>query len=245
MNSLVFNFNTNISGLSIPKNLNNPFESFVPEIGRIAAAEFQDFIDKESKNWGYDFSTQRGKMFGVLVVEKPDGSLGYLRTMSGVFPGGKTCEKFVPSVFDESKTDFYLTKGMTELTEIGNAIKKSSSQKEINEFTDLRKQKSHDLQKWLFEQYVFTSSSGKSKNVTNIFSGSKHGNPPAATGECAAPKLLQYAFSNSLKPIASSEFWWGNESKSRERKHLSFYPACEDKCRPLLVFMLGENDFFW
>ena len=237
-NSLVFNFKSCITEVPIPKKLNNPFGLEIPEIGRIAAAEFQEFIDEESAKWDYDFKTHRGKMFGVLVVQKSDGSLGYLGTMSGVFPGGKTCERFVPSVFDESKTDFYFTKGMTELTEIGKTIKNSNNPKEINELTEFRKQKSHDLQKWLFEQYIFTTSTGKSKNVTHIFADWANSKPPAAAGECAAPKLIQYAFSNNLKPMALAEFWWGNESKSKERKHLGFYPACQDKCRAVLGFML-------
>ena len=237
-NSLVFNFNTDVSETPIPNRLNNPFGLEIPEIGRIAANEFQKFIELESKNWEYDFSTQKGKMFGVLVVQKIDGGLGYLGTMSGVFPGGKTCKRFVPSVFDESKTDFYLTKGMTELTEIGKTIKNSTDPKEITKLTELRKQKSHDLQQWLFEHYIFTNKYGKAKNVATIFAGSEYGNPPAATGECAAPKLIQYAFSNNLKPIALAEFWWGIPSKSNKRKHLGFYPACEDKCRGVLGFML-------
>ena len=237
-NSLVFNFKSCISEVPIPKKLNNPFEIKIPEIGRIGAAEFQEFIDKESAKWDYDFKTQRGKMFGVLVVQKSDGSLGYLGTMSGVFPGGKTCDRFVPSVFDTSTDDFYINKGMSELSEIGTIIKNSSNQKKINELTELRKQKSHNIQQWLFENYVFSTSTGKTKNVANIFADSGYGNPPAAAGECAAPKLLQYAFSNQLKPVALAEFWWGNISKSKERKHLGFYPACEDKCRAVLGFML-------
>jgi len=243
-NSHIFNINTCVSGIDIPKKLNNPFELHLPEIGRIAADEFQEFIKLESQHWDYDFDTQKGKMFGVLVVQKPDGSLGYLGTMSGIFPGGKTCDKFVPSVFDTSTDDFFINKGMTELTQMSNIIKQTKNLIEITKLTELRKQKSQDLQKWLFEHYFFTTSEGKEKNVANIFQDLEYSKPPAAAGECAAPKLLQYAFSNQLKPIALAEFWWGNPSKSNERKHLGFYPACEDKCRPILEFMLDDANLF-
>ena len=77
-----------------------------------------------------------------------------------------------------------------------------------------------------------------------IFEHSSQGNPPAATGECSAPKLLQYAFENKLTPIALAEFWWGNTTKSLERKHKGFYPACKNKCRPILEFMLDDNELF-
>src|SRR5690606_21753915 len=72
--------------------------------------------------------------------------------------------------------------------------------------------------------------------------------PPAAAGECATPKLLQYAFLNDLKPIAMAEFWWGASPKSEVRKHKQFYPACTGKCEPILKHMLegivtDENPF--
>ena len=60
-------------------------------------------------------------------------------------------------------------------------------------------------------------------------------NPPAGAGECAAPKLLNYAFEHQLKPIAMAEFWWGQSPKSEIRKHKQFYPACKSKCEPILL----------
>ena len=240
-NSIIFNFKTNISDLELPKELNNPFGSLVPKIAQIATKEFQEFITSESPNWNYDFETQKGKMFGVIVVQKQDKTFGYLGTMSGKFPGGENCDQFVPSVFDEATGDFFINKGMTELTQIGHKIKASTSQTEIDELTETRKQKSYALQNRLFENYLFTTEGGAEKNVIEIFTDSSHGNPPAAAGECAAPKLLQYAFSHQLKPIAIAEFWWGNTTKSKERNHQDFYPACKNKCRPILEFMLEDS----
>ncbi|MGL4448060.1 MAG: RluA family pseudouridine synthase, partial [Shewanella sp.] len=62
--------------------------------------------------------------------------------------------------------------------------------------------------------------------------------PPAGAGECAAPKLLQYAFKHRLKPLAMAEFWWGAPPKSAIRQHKQFYPACLRKCQPILKHML-------
>ncbi|HEX8440822.1 RluA family pseudouridine synthase [Archangium sp.] len=41
-----------------------------------------------------------GKMFGVLVVQQPDGRLGFLRSFSGMLAGRWDVEGFVPPLFD-------------------------------------------------------------------------------------------------------------------------------------------------
>lgn len=61
---------------------------------------------------------------------------------------------------------------------------------------------------------------------------------PAGAGECAAPKLLQYAYKHQLKPIAMAEFWWGDSPKAEIRHHGYYYPACKGKCEPILKHML-------
>lgn len=240
----LFDFNTDISAVTIPAELNNPFGNAVPEIARVAASEFQAFLLQESQQWAHDFSVQKGKMFGVLVVQKADGTLGYLGTVSGKLQGDTVCDRFVPSVFDESKDDFYINKGMKELTAIGNLIKASDDKVEIAQLKTSRKEKSIALQLWLFENYRFLNVKGEVKDVVQIFDESLHNNPPAAAGECAGPKLLQYALQHELKPIAMAEFWWGISPKNKERKDKGFYPACKNKCRPILEFMLDDDTLF-
>ena len=94
-----------------------------------------------------------------------------------------------------------------------------------------RKQKSASLQQKLFAEYAFLNQYGILKSIGEIFEE----NPPAGAGECAAPKLLHYAFANKLKPIAMAEFWWGKSPNSEIRKHKQFYPACKSKCEPILM----------
>ncbi|WP_177764796.1 RluA family pseudouridine synthase [Flavobacterium sp. I3-2] len=114
----------------------------------------------------------------------------------------------------------------------------TSFQIKINELKDLRKNKSNALQKQLFESYSFLNALGIRKNLLDIFSENGE-QPPAAAGECCAPKLLQYAFLNDLKPLAMAEFWWGTSPKSEIKKHQNFYPACWGKCKPILGHMLA------
>jgi tRNA pseudouridine32 synthase/23S rRNA pseudouridine746 synthase len=119
--------------------------------------------------------------------------------------------------------------------EIAKAQQKVNAfQSKINQLKDERKAKSAALQQKLFEQYSFLNQFGVSKSLSTIFEE----NPPASAGECAAPKLLQYAFIHHLKPIALAEFWWGQSPKSEIRKHGLFYPACTSKCKPILAHML-------
>jgi tRNA pseudouridine32 synthase/23S rRNA pseudouridine746 synthase len=115
---------------------------------------------------------------------------------------------------------------------------------QINQLKEERKQKSSALQQQLFTEYAFLNQYQEVKSLAAIFEG----NPPAGAGECAAPKLLHYAFKHQLKPIAMAEFWWGKSPKGEMRKHKQFYPACTGKCEPILKHMLEgipmeENPF--
>ncbi len=240
----IFHFRTDLSKVEIPKKLNNPFGLEISEIAKIAAKEFQEFIDKKSSMWGYDFKVRDGKMFGILVVQKEDGNFAYLGTNSGKLPETKAYENLIPSIFDDSTDDFFFSKGMISLTEIGKKIKESSSESEVKELTNKRRLRSISIQKKLFENYIFINVIGHRKNALQIFEKAIQGKPPSAAGECAAPKLLQYALQHKLKPIALTEFWWGNPLKNKERVHKHFYPACKDKCRPILEFMLDDKELY-
>jgi len=115
-------------------------------------------------------------------------------------------------------------------------------QQEINALKEIRKEKSAALQQQLFEQYYFLNQAGEMKSLGAIFHATEDQKPPAGAGECAAPKLLQYAFLNNLKPIALTEFWWGKSPNSDIKKHGQFYPACRGKCEPILKHMLAGID---
>lgn len=101
-----------------------------------------------------------------------------------------------------------------------------------------RKRLSAALQQKLFEQYRFLNIKGTEKSLNGIFNSTVELTPPAGSGECAAPKLLHYAFKHDLKPLAIAEFWWGAPPKSEIRQHKQFYPACLRKCLPILGHML-------
>ncbi|TVO33762.1 RluA family pseudouridine synthase [Vibrio algivorus] len=108
----------------------------------------------------------------------------------------------------------------------------------IEQLKQDRKQQSAKLQQKLFSQYQFLNQEKKSKSLLDIFKDNTNPIPPAGSGECAAPKLLQYAFAQRFTPICLAEFWWGASPKSEIRQHKKFYPACQSKCQPILSHML-------
>lgn len=109
---------------------------------------------------------------------------------------------------------------------------------EIAQLKTKRKNNSAQLQERLFDNYIFINANGDKQSASTIFKETAQKTPPAGTGDCAAPKLLQFAFLNKLEPIAMAEFWWGESPKKEIRKHTFFYPACKSKCEPILGFML-------
>ncbi len=125
---------------------------------------------------------------------------------------------------------------------------------ELEDLRRKRREMSEDLQRWLFTQYRLLNYKGEVKNVLDIFKehflstnhnsqfptlNSQFPTPPAATGDCCAPKLLQYAYSHGLKPLQLTEFWWGESPKQEIRHHLHFYPPCKGRCMPLMRWMIN------
>ena len=107
---------------------------------------------------------------------------------------------------------------------------------ELEDLRRKRREMSEDLQRWLFSQHKLLNYKGEEKTVLEIFYPQL---PPAATGDCCAPKILQYAYSHGLKPLQLTEFWWGESPKQEIRHHLHFYPPCKGRCIPLLRWMIN------
>ena len=182
-------------------------------------------------------SPTEGKMFGVLVVESEDG-LGFLAAYSGLLEGRNDWEFFVPPVFDAQQPDGYFKQKEREIS-LASRLSSLTSKK-----------MSQDLQLWLFRQYRMLNANGEERNLVEIWHDyhqnpkiqKKFPLPPGGTGDCCAPKLLQYAYQNSMKPICMAEFWWGPSPQSEIRHHGEFYHACRGKCKPVLTWMLQGLD---
>lgn len=111
-------------------------------------------------------------------------------------------------------------------------------EEEIERLKAERKKRSAALQQKLFEQFRMLNANGESKDLSSIFEQTSQRVPPGGAGECALPKLLQYAYLHRLKPLAMAEFWWGDSPKNEIRHHGYYYPSCKGKCEPILQHML-------
>lgn len=178
-------------------------------------------------------SPAEGKMFGVLVAEC-EGSLGFLAAYSGLLEGRNDWDYFVPPIYDAQQPDGHFKQTEREISAMDD------SQKTV------RKQMSEDLQQWLFHQYRLLNARGETKDLVAVWQDyhsspkirSRYPLPPGGTGDCCAPKLLQYAYLHGLQPVCMAEFWWGESPKSLIRYHEQYYPACRGKCKPVLTWML-------
>ena len=118
------------------------------------------------------------------------------------------------------------------------AAELATLQAAIDELKLERQQRSAELQTMIFREFRMLNADGVERDLCDLFAPTAQQTPPAGAGECAAPKLLQYAFKYGMRPIAMAEFWWGASPKGEVRQHGLFYPACNGKCKPILEHML-------
>lgn len=313
--------------ISLPEKFTFPFHYTPHPLCVEAAGEVQQYLsEQEDKDPMWKTELQKGKMFGVLVVETVDQGIGFLAAYSGILCGGNRWPYFVPPVYDLLSSQSYFPAEEAHISGINRQIKEMqqdahllflqerldecrenarkkleewkafmkqsktrrdearknpgnpeqeaalikesqfqkaeykrmerdwnarilSLEKEIQPYTeairgwkDERKRCSAELQRKLFASFRVLNARGEEKDLLEIFRDTPAQLPPAGAGECAAPKLLQYAYSNKLRPVAMAEFWWGNSPKNELRKHGYYYPACKSKCEPILGHMLEGLD---
>jgi tRNA pseudouridine32 synthase/23S rRNA pseudouridine746 synthase len=170
-------------------------------------------------------------------VDTSEG-VSFLAAYSGLLAGRNDWDYFVPPVYDAQQPDGYFKTREREISQT-SAISHQTS-----------KQMSQDLQLWLFHQYQLLNARGETKDLVDIWQDyydrpklrKKFPLPPGGTGDCCAPKLLQYAYQQHLRPVCMAEFWWGQSTKEELRQHLNYYPACRGKCKPILTWMLQGLD---
>ncbi|MCR4860383.1 MAG: RluA family pseudouridine synthase [Bacteroidales bacterium] len=208
-----------------------PFR-YTPAPDIVAAAQrlidtLEDPSARDAGPEGWTAALKEGKMLGVLKVEDRDGTVQYLYGFSGTVAGRAILPGFVPPIFDLTDPQGYFRKREAEISAMPPGPE--------------RKAASAQLQDWIFGQYRVSNARGETLSIREVFA--RRGLvPPGGTGECAAPKLLQYAYTHQLTPLAMGEFWYGASPASEVREQGRFYPSCTGKCGPLLSFMLEGLD---
>ena len=242
------------SVIAPPERFTYPFAYEPHPLCQLAAKAVQAYIASHEE---IREDADRGKMFGVLVVEIPKegptaivdaGRLGFLAAYSGLLAGRNDWPYFVPPVFDAQQPDGYFKTQEREISRISRDSRESRLSRDSSDSNS--KQLSQELQTWLFHQYRLMNGRGEVKDLVDIWQEyynrpkllRKYPLPPGGTGDCCAPKLLQYAYQQGLKPLCMAEFWWGETTKTELRHHLNYYPACRGKCKPVLTWMLQGLD---
>lgn len=198
------------------------------------------------------------KMFGVLVVRGSQGNLGFLAAYSGLLEGRNDWSYFVPPVFDAQQPDGHFKMTEHQISAINQQIKSlPAGDSRVDVLRQQRKQMSEELQLWLFRQYRMENALSETKDLVDIWRDyhsspriqQKYPLPPGGSGDCCAPKLLQYAYQHHLQPLCMAEFWWEtprpvvqSSPMGEIRHHLHYYPACQGKCKPILAHMLKGLD---
>lgn len=260
-------FKNNIQNIPLPEQFTYPFHYTPHPLCVMAAKEVQAYLQSRSE-WHTEL--QQGKMFGVLIVRHPEGTIGYLAAFSGNLAGSNHHNFFVPPVYDLLNPEGYFKEEEARISDINHllsVIRTTEGRKNldnihhpiseilrfapgvnlenedeipgiIEHLKEERKNRSIALQQWIFQQFKMRNALGEEQDLNDIFAYYAHRNPPAGAGECAAPKLLQYAYLHGYHPLAMAEFWWGNSPKGEIRHHGHYYPSCRHKCEPILGFML-------
>ncbi|TSC25865.1 pseudouridine synthase [Corallococcus sp. Z5C101001] len=240
---------------ALPVRLASPFQPGPPgPWGRGAAEALQRRLLHGATRWEALWRPGGGKMFGVLVVEAPGERLGFLSAFSGMLGGAWNVEGFVPPLFDPVARDAYWPAGEAELAALearhaallrdADALRAQGTPaapalREVDtlraEVEHLRAERSRALWRQVTQGYVIPNARGETQTLAALFAPRP---PPGGAGDCAAPKLLAYAFRQGLTPRVLAEFWWGAPPLDGRRESGAYYPACDNKCGTVLPYML-------
>ena len=117
-------FQSDISGIEIPAQFNFPLYYSPSQLARIASEELQAYLKSQTEfNHNFGLNPEQegliiGKMFGVLVVQHPNGDLGYLSAFSGKVADSNHHRLFVPPVYDILAANSFF---LIEQVDINNA----------------------------------------------------------------------------------------------------------------------------
>jgi len=183
------------------------------------------------------FGPSCGKMFGVMECLCPDGSITFLKAFSGQLNGIWEVDGWVPPLFDVKQFERISCDTEKEIKALGRKIDRCTRNSE--KWSMLRKKRrtlSQELMHKIHSLYRLTNFNKETATLAAAYTDS--GGIPTGTGDCCAPKLLNFAAKNNLKPLGIKEFYWGKENKSKTRQHGTYYSSCSDKCQPILGFLL-------
>ena len=146
-------FKKDISQIPLPEKFTCPFCYSPHLLSLMAANQVQEYI-RSREDWTEEL--QNGKMFGVLVVKKENGEIGFVASFSGQIHGQNLHDYFVPPVYDLIVEDGFFKQGERQITEINRQIEDLQQNPIFAEFEAMTKSAEQQLvrQKELMKQFL-------------------------------------------------------------------------------------------
>ncbi len=176
----------------------------------------------------------RGQMFGVLECLGHDGKTVILKAFSGQYNGIWDVEGWAPPLLDVVKFNSLVNNTDKQIKDLGKRIDGLHEGLERKELIQERKKLSQSLMKEIHALYRVRNFRSEVRSLFDFFENGI----PTGTGDCCAPKLLNAAAKQNLVPKSLAEIYWGRTNRSGTRQQGYFYAPCEEKCQPLLDFIL-------
>lgn len=197
-----------------------------------------------------------GKTLGILVCHDADGNEIVLKAFSGQLRGQWIAEGFVPPPLNTERYSAVVLQNDAQIHHLSGQIMSAESehrlllaknkallagqpktatrtnpavaaQRKVLSLKAERRALSRQSLAAIYALFRIHCIDGSTKTFRDIFGDAL---PPTGTGECCAPKLLDHAFARGLRPVSLYE-WQACTGE--------YVAPCEQKCRPLLIAMLG------
>ena len=187
----------------------------------ITKTGFLDFDSNKALPVKELFKEYNGVMIGVLLGTDKDGNEVLLKGISGQ---QRNLARYVPHIITDPDFQTYL--------DTYDAIIKDPQNTPFEQ-----SEYSAQALKHYYGLYRFPTIGGGMVTLSECFGDRPI---PTGSGDCAAIKLLAYAFSHHIVPNSMTEFFYGSGTRS----HLDFYQPCEERCSPILRKMLGLDPVY-
>lgn len=183
------------------------------------------------------FPGRRGHMFGVLECVDRNGAKVVLRAFSSLHDGIRKIDGWAPSILSDEDHARIVLPGLDAIKRMTGELEGMEADVPWRlELERKRRAFSRNLMKRIHGLYRLTNFRGETRSLAACWNR-PHG-MPGGVGDCCGPKLLNHAAREGLRPVGLAEFYWGGPHPAGNRRAGELQPCCEEKCRPILGFML-------
>lgn len=184
------------------------------------------------------FPGDRGHMFGVLECQDGHQQTVWLKAFSSLRGGIRFVPGWVTPNISQRDYERVIDPQEKAIKAISAKWSSETDPEQKSRHARERAARSQSLWNEMKALYRFHNFAGRSATIDDLFESK---GVPGGVGECCAPKLLCAAALQSLTPIGLSEFYWGPRTIYEGKTSGTFYPCCEQRCRPLLGFILCQS----